>query len=227
MPPKAILFDFNGVIVDDEPLHWRMYNAALRPLGIRVSKADYYEKYLGFDDRDAFRAILRDRRRKFTPALIEELVETKAAAYARRMKTVPFFPGAARFVREAAGRYPLGVVTGAIRAEAEGLLRRSGVRSCFKVVVAAEDVTRGKPHPEGYTKGLRALRAATRRPLRASEVLVVEDGPAGIEAARGAGMRVLAVAHTYPPRELRGADALAARIGDLRVEDMARLFERA
>jgi HAD superfamily hydrolase (TIGR01509 family) len=226
MALKAVLFDFNGVLVDDEPLHWKMYNVALRPLNIRVSKADYYEKYLGFDDRDAFRAILKNRRRKFAPALIEGLVEAKAAAYARHMKGVPFFPGAARVVRSAARRYPLGVVTGAIRAEAEGLLKREGLRGCLRAVVAAEDVTRGKPDPEGYRKGLAALRRATRRDLRPSEVLVIEDGPAGIEAAKRAGMRVLAVAHTYPPRELRRADALAARIGDLKVADLAQLFRR-
>lgn len=224
MALRAVLFDFNGVLVDDEPLHWRMYNHALQPHKIRVSKPDYYKKYLGFDDRDAFRAILRDSGRKAPPPLIEELVEAKAEGYARAMPKVKFFPGAARLARQAARLYPLGVVTGAIRAEAEGLLRREGLRSCFKAVVAAEDVERGKPHPEGYRKGLRALWAATRRDLRPSEVLVVEDGPAGIEAAQRAGMKVLAVAHTYPPRDLQGADAIAARIGDLRVEDLKRLF---
>lgn len=224
MPLKAILFDFNGVLVDDEPLHWRMYNAALRPLGIRVSKSDYYKKYLGFDDRDAFRAILRDRRRKPAPGLIERLVETKAEGYARVMPKVKFFPGAARLVRQASRRYPLGVVTGAIRAEAEGLLRRGSIRPCFKAVIAAEDVRRGKPDPEGYRKGLRALRASTRKVIRPSEVLVIEDGPAGIEAARRAGMGVLAVAHTYPAGILMGADALARRIGDLKLDDLARLF---
>ncbi|MEM3085544.1 MAG: HAD family phosphatase [Halobacteria archaeon] len=224
MALKAVLFDFNGVLVDDEPLHWRMYNVALRPHNIHVSKADYYEKYLGFDDRDAFRAILKDQRRKPAPGLIERLVATKAAAYARKMPNVPFFHGAARLVRQAARRYPLGVVTGAIRAEAEGLLTREGLRSCFKAVVAAEDVKRGKPDPEGYRKGLHALRAASRRPLKPSEVLVIEDGPAGIEAAKRAGMGVLAVAHTYPPRELRAADALSASIRNLRVEEMEALF---
>lgn len=221
---KAILFDLNGVLVDDEPLHWRMYNVALRPFKIRVSKADYYEKYLGFDDRGGFRAILRDRGRRPTPGLVEALVAKKAEGYAREMGSVRFFPGGARRVKEAARRYPLGLVTGALRSEAEGLLKRGGVRSCFRAVVAAEDVKRGKPDPEGYRKGLRALQAATRRTLGPAEVLVVEDSPAGIEAARRAGMRVVAVAHSYPPKALRGADALAAAIGDLKVEDLELLF---
>ncbi|MBI4362918.1 MAG: HAD family phosphatase [Euryarchaeota archaeon] len=219
-PWRAVLFDLNGVLVDDEPLHCEMYQRALREMGITMTRREYYEKYLGFDDRGAFRAVLRDRGRRVSPARVEGLVARKAVLYAGAIRgRLRLFPGARGLVERCARRYRVAVVTGALRAEAEMLLRRGGMRPHAQVLVAAEDVRRGKPDPAGYRKALRLL---NRRggSIRAGECLVVEDSPAGIEAAHGAGMRVLGVAHTYPARELEGADWIAAGLRGLRVENL-------
>lgn len=203
MVTLATFFDFNGVLVDDEHLHQQCFNDVLVSRGLSaVSEALYNERYLGFDDRGAFSAMLSDLGAPFTDALIDALIAQKAVEYERRAKAeLRLFDGAASAVRAAAGAGPVVVVSGALRPEIELGLAALDVRSSVAHIVAAEDVLRCKPDPEGYLLALGWLRA-THPDVRRSDVIVIEDSLAGVDSARAAGLAVWAVEHSYPEQLL-------------------------
>jgi HAD superfamily hydrolase (TIGR01509 family) len=158
------------------------------------------------------------------------LIARKASYYQERIRRdgYPFFPGAVELAKSlAAGRWMLGVVSGALREEVEGALRQAGILGLFKVLVTAEDVAESKPDPEGYQRameGLNSLPPLPERLLHPHEVLAVEDSPAGLEAAADVGLSTLGVAQTYPAGRLRGADAVVENLRELTPESLERLF---
>jgi len=219
---KAILFDFDGVLVDTEPVHFRVFQKILSEEGLPLSEQDYYAKYVGFDDKSCFEAILSEFGRPVTPETIRRLVERKATQLLEQLKTqLIVYPGIIEFVTMAAETHRLAVVSGALRHEIEYGLDAVGIRRRFEQITAAQDVRHGKPDPEGYLHALRQLDAKT--PLRACECLVIEDTLAGIQAAHAAGMRCLAVANTYPAQELTIADAVTSTLKEY---DLASLKSR-
>lgn len=230
---RAILFDFNGVLVDDEPIHLEMFQRVLSEEGISLSPEDYYARYLGLDDRACFAAVLAAAGEPATVPRLMRLIARKASYYRERIRQsgYPFFPGAAELVREAAqAGMMLGVVSGAFLEEVEGALRQAGLRDLFKVLVTAEDVTEGKPSSEGYQRALEALNSLPPLPERLfhpHEVLAVEDSPAGLAAAADMGFVTLGVAHTYPPERLREADAVAPSLEGLTLARLTSLFSEA
>jgi beta-phosphoglucomutase len=204
----ATLFDFNGVLVDDELVHLSAFNEILRPYGIAIDEATYVERYLGFDDTEALRSILVEAGRHPTEADVRTLVEAKKPVYmAIVAKTLRVFPGAAELVARRAARGPVGIVSGALAHEIDFGLEQMGVRPHVAFVVSAEDTPACKPDPTGYRLG--AERAARLGAIRA---VVVEDSTAGVQAAKAAGLRCVAVTHSYPAATLldAGADLTAA-----------------
>jgi HAD superfamily hydrolase (TIGR01509 family) len=228
---RAVIFDFNGVLVDDEPLHCRLFQKVLSEKKIPLSDKDYYEKYLGFDDRDAFAAVLRDRGVSFTPQDIQELIEKKAALYQKEiLKKDLFLPGAAEFVKQASEKYFLGLVSGALRSEIEGWLDRGRIRSLFQAIVAAEDVQKGKPDPEGYFRALSLINrdaVATSEMILPQECLVIEDSVWGIESAHAAAMKCLALAISYPKEKLKAAEWVAGSYSEITLARLAENFNSA
>ncbi len=227
---KAIIFDFNGVLADDEEVHFLMFQRVLGEEGILLTREKYYGEYLGYDDRGCFRAACLAAGRNLADEDLAGLIERKSAYYTAHVAGHDvLYPGAAEAVWRMSGRYALAVVSGALRSEIDDILRRAGLRSQFRVVVAAEDVSAGKPDPEGFVKALAELngkRAAGSAMLEPDECLVIEDSHAGIEAAHRAGMPVLAVAHTYPAESLRDADDVIPSIADLTADVAERLTRR-
>lgn len=226
---RAVVFDFNGILVDDEPIHFHLFREVLAEEGLELTEQDYYERYLGFDDRDCFRAVLERAGRPAEAPHLMRLIARKASYYRERIRRqgYPFFAGAAELVRACAERgWMLGIVSGALREEVEEALRQSGLAPLFKVLVTAEDVEHGKPDPEGYRRaleGLNALPPLPERLLHPHEVVAVEDSPAGLQSAADAGLSTLAVAHTYPAAALTPADAVIERIGELTAERLEEL----
>lgn len=211
----ATIFDFNGVLVDDEPVHLAAFREVLAPYGVTVSDEEYLRRYFGFDDAGAFRAMLADHGRTADDAEVARLVEAKRPAYRRRAEaSLVVFDGAAELVRRRAQEGPVAIVSGALRDEIAFALDRMGVAKLVSLVVAAEDTTRCKPDPQGYELAIRAL-APLVGEREAHRALVVEDSIAGIQAAKGAKLACLAVAHSYTERELwdAGADGVAKAIG--------------
>lgn len=217
---QAVLFDFNGVLVDDEALHLDGFNAALAPLGVAVSTAEYNDRYLGFDDRGAFGAMLRDRGLAHDDARVAALIAAKSVVYAAAAaRSLTVFEGAAALLRASAARVPVAIVSGALRGEIDVALRVMGVEGLPRVIVAADDVAACKPDPEGYLQGLARLGALVGG-LDPARCVALEDSVAGVEAALAAGLTAAAVAHTYPADALRsaGAHAVFGHVRDVSVD---------
>lgn len=224
----ATLFDYNGVLVDDEAVHLAAFRDALSPLSVTVSERDYFEKYIGFDDKGAFSAMLKDAGRNVTEPLLRELVERKRPLYLERARReLKVFDGAAEVVKRCAAHGPVGVVSGALRGEIELGLAILGITDQVKFVVAAEDAPHSKPHPQGYLLALARL-SAEHGVNAPGEALVVEDTLAGIDAAKAAGTCCVAVAHSYPRARLLSsrADGVLDEIRQMDEAFLTRLHAR-
>lgn len=227
---RSVLFDFNGVLVDDEPIHLEIFQRVLAEEGISLSAEDYYAHYLGFDDRACFAAVLGAAGEAAAIPRLMRLIARKASYYQERIRRdgYPFFPGAVELVKSLAARgIMLGVVSGALREEVEGALRQAGLLALFKVLVTAEDVEAGKPDPQGYLRALEALNSQPPLPerlLHPHEVLAMEDSPVGLTAATEVGLPTLGVAHTYPASRLSEADVVVESLRDLTPERLERLY---
>jgi HAD superfamily hydrolase (TIGR01509 family) len=210
----AALFDFNGVLVDDEHVHRDAFRDVLTPLGVAFTDQQYVDRYLGYDDVGAVRAMLVDAGRSPSELEVAQIAQAKQPFYMRRAEeSLVIFEGAAAVVRGRASQGPVGIVSGALRHEIAFVLRRMQLEDAVSFIVSAEDTPRCKPDPMGYLLALEQL-AVRVGAERARESLVIEDSLAGIEAAKAAGLACLAVAHSYPAEQLvaAGADAVAARI---------------
>jgi HAD superfamily hydrolase (TIGR01509 family) len=200
--PRAILFDFNGVIVNDEPQHCDALIATLATYDYALDRATYYRDYLGFDDRECFRFTFERMGRPLTTALLSEAIERKAEKYEAAIRaSMALVPGAAEFIRQAAAEgIRMVIVSGALRREIELVLREAGLRDHFESLVAAEDVDACKPDPQGYRQGLAALS------LPARHCVVVEDSRPGLVAARSAGLRCAMLTTSHRAEELTDSD---------------------
>lgn len=224
---SATLFDFNGVLVDDELVHLAAFRDAVAPLGITISDRDYFEEYLGFDDKGAFRALLEKHGHEVTDARVAELVRTKEPLYLDRARaSLETFPGASELVRRRAAAGPVAVVSGALRPEIELGLEVLGVRALVGHIVSSEDTPVSKPDPEGYHMGVRWLSdSGAKEPGRA---LVIEDSVDGIVAAKAAGLPCVAVTHSYeaPRLSAAGADLVVERLDELDEATLGKLYQR-
>lgn len=225
---RAILFDCDGTIADNEPIHLKMFQAVLRDLGVTLTEKDYYDIYLGMDDLDCFRSVLAANGKPAPDGLVRELIERKSALYeAAIQKDLRLYPGVVPLVRALAGRYEMAIVSGALRHELELILRAAQIRDAFKAITSAEDVSAGKPDPEGFIKGLAALNETAPRPdppIRSAECLVIEDSFAGVDAAKAANMRCLAVTNSYPRDVLKKADRVVDSLESVTPESLEALF---
>lgn len=221
------LFDYNGVLADDEHVHLEAFRDTVRPLGIEISEADYLERYLGFDDKGAFAALLTDAGRPATEADVVALVEAKRPHYMKRAaQGLATFPGAADVVRRRSQHGPVVVVSGALRDEIELGLTQLGVRDLVLHIVSAEDTRQSKPDPEGYLLAQRFL--SERGFGDVTRALVIEDSLDGIAAAKLAGLSCVAVAQSYPRERLleSGADLVLPGVADVTEQELAGLYGR-
>jgi beta-phosphoglucomutase len=201
---RAIVFDFDGVIANSEPLHFRGYRDVLAGEGITLTEQDYYTQYLGFDDVGAFEAIGRKHRADWAGTQIAALVARKAVRLEELERDVSvLFPGAADAIRRASAALPIAVASGARGEEIRRVLIQERLIDCFTAIVAAEDTPASKPAPDPYLRALALLAPACPR-LRAAECVAIEDSRWGLQSARAAGLRTVAVTTTY------GADELTA-----------------
>jgi beta-phosphoglucomutase len=213
---SAILFDFNGVIIDDEPQHCDALIATLAEYGVALDRKTYYREYLGFDDRECFRFTFARLGRPLDDAEMADAIERKNGHYERAVRaSMTLVPGAAEFVRAAAADgHRLAVVSGALRREIELVLSHAGLRDLFETIVAAEDVDACKPDPQGYNQARRALEMAPER------CMVIEDSLPGLAAARAAGLRCAVLATSHPADTLSDADVVWSDLAGRRPSDL-------
>lgn len=225
---RAIIFDFNGVIIDDEPLHFAAMRDALAGYDIHLTREEYWEKYLPLDDAGCLDAVCGDYGVRLSEEERAQVLRRKVDLYYQMLRSdIRLFPGAAGFIKAAAGRYPLALASGARREEIEAALDFAGLKSCFAVIVAAEDFLRGKPHPESFLLALDRLNEALGRdipPIKPGECLVVEDSVGGVQGARAAGMLCLAVSNSYPREMLRPANRVVDSLEDVDADSLQTLF---
>jgi len=218
---RAVIFDFNGIIVDDEPIHFELFKKVLGEEAIVLTEEAYYARYLGFDDRGAFSFGHREHNRPLSQEKLAELIERKAVYYQEAIRNhVAIFPGVKSLVAELAQYLLLAVASGALRNEIETILTTAGLISYFKAIVSAEDVERGKPEPDIFLKALAALNAQNRNgePIAAADCVVIEDSKEGIKGARRAGMKCLAVTNSYSAELLDEANAVVKTLEAVTLE---------
>ena len=221
---KAVVFDFDGVIADSEPLHLRAYQTILAREGIELTHDDYYGRYLGFDDSGLFRALTKDRGIEITDDRVDEWIDAKSAVIEELLSGQPvLFPGAAECVRALAARFPLAIASGALEPEIQLVLQHEDLLHCFKSIASASDGVRGKPAPDLYLLAVGKLRDLMA--VDAASCVAVEDSKWGLEAAHKAGLRTVAVTHTYPASELRDAALVVDHLREITVAKLESLWD--
>jgi HAD superfamily hydrolase (TIGR01509 family) len=203
---EAVLFDFNGVLVDDEGQHCEALQSVLRDEGITMTREQYYAEYLGLDDRAGFVQAFQHANRTLTPEILHRLVAAKSRVYLQLIaKSLQLVPGAKEFVRDAGQRYRLGIVSGALRREIDIALRKAGLGGQFEVIIAAEDVSHCKPDPAAYLAACAAFNK--RRAIGENSCVAIEDSLPGLEAARAAGMPCVMLTTNHPSSRFGGKGA--------------------
>jgi phosphoglycolate phosphatase/beta-phosphoglucomutase len=226
---KAILFDFNGVIINDERLQMTAYQQVLQGHGIELTEAQYFAA-LGMDDRTFVQTAL-GRAGKLNVETTEAVLQAKSVVHRKMIEDeLPLFPGVVTFLKASARHFSLGLVSMADQNEISYVLDRARLGKLFSVIVTADDVRVCKPDPECYQQGLEKLNEKRREsrllPLLPGECLVVEDSPPGIQSGKAAGMRTLAVTNTVSEAELRavGADVVTASLADWNTDAVRHVF---
>ena len=212
---RAYLFDFNGVLVDDERVHFATMRDVVARLGVTLDEKTYFDRYLAGDDVSCFRAMLKEGGAPHDEATLRRCVDEKLDLYMRAIdEELVVFDGAFDLLRACASRGVVAIVSGALRVEIELILRRFGAHEVVKTIVAAEDVAHAKPDPACYLEALRRLN------VRGADAIAIEDSIGGIESAIAAGCAVVGVAHSLPADRLRGTRAalVVDRIAELSVD---------
>jgi len=219
---RAVIFDFDGVITDSEILHLRAFNGVLVQYGIEITKKNYYKEYLGLTDIDCFNLVVERNRSKLDSQRIEDLVKQKNQIFEELAKNEgQIIEGVRDFLqmlRE--NNIPMAICSGAVLTEIELILEQSRLRNLFTIVVSAEQVRRGKPHPDGFLLTLKRLNYNIQSPILANQCIVVEDSHWGLEAARAAGMHTIAVTNSYDSEQLSLAERIVNQLSELSMNDL-------
>jgi len=221
---KAVIFDFDGVIADSEPLHYRAFKETLgRYYGVELAKERYYGEYLGYTDIECAQAISVDFKLGLAEAGIGQLMQAKTEIFDRLVQAQStIIDGVSDFVdRIKQQGVRLALCSGALLADIELMLDGTDLANSFEIVVAADHVQKGKPNPEGFLLTLQRLNKTTEEQIRPADCVVIEDSPWGLEAAAAAGMHAIAVANTYPAEQLKGlAQKVVDRLDKLTMNDL-------
>jgi beta-phosphoglucomutase len=221
---QAIVFDFDGVIANSEPLHLKAFQQALAEDGIELSAADYFTRYLGYDDVGMFEALARDRGLAMSDRQVTTLVTRKGVKMQAMLNAGSvLFPGAADFIVRAAEVVPIAIASGALRHEIDEIMEAAGLAQLFNTVVAAGDTPQSKPSPAPYLLAFERLRQATGRDLDGRRCVAIEDSRWGLESARGAGLRCVGVTNSYPADQIGEAELVVSGLDGLTLEQLDEL----
>ncbi|MFA6097993.1 MAG: HAD family phosphatase [Patescibacteria group bacterium] len=207
---KAIIFDMNGVIIDDEPLHERAFREVLEPMGIKLDHRLYQKHILGRSDLAGFQYLMEGRR---LPLTLDELYKQKMKLYWQFVKNgIPLVPDSLETIKRLSASYRLALTTGATRPEMDEVFKQFGLAHYFTVTVTTEEFAKSKPDPEPYLLTLKKLG------LPAAECVVIEDAVAGVKSAKAAGLRCIAIANSLAPHALILADHVVSSHNEITAE---------
>ena len=216
---KAIFFDFNGVIIDDETIQMKAYQEVLRGHEIDLTE-EWYMSALGMDDRTFVQAMFERAKKPLTNPVLETVLGAKTDLHRQMIEELPLFPGVLTFLKACAREFSIGLVSMANQTEVGYVFQRANLTPLFSIIITAEDASVCKPAPDCYLAGLTKLNEKRQHerklPLLPAECLAIEDSPPGIESARVAGMRTLGVTNTVSAEALRaaGAEVVTASLAD-------------
>ncbi|HAL45007.1 MAG TPA: hypothetical protein DCP47_03695 [Phycisphaerales bacterium] len=224
---NIVIFDFDGVISDSEPLHFIATNKVLEQFGIQLDKDQYFADFLGFTDAALFQSVAKTFETNFNNKPIENLIEEKGIYFEEIIRKADhLIEGIPQFIKMLKnGGVKIGIYSGASRDDIELMLENSGFDTYFDTIVCADDVEKGKPDPEGYLKALELINKKYNSQIPASQCIVIEDSQWGIIAAKKAGMRIIGITNSYPANELEEADLIIDSVSDLKISDLNRLCE--
>ncbi|MGD0551106.1 MAG: HAD family phosphatase [Sedimentisphaerales bacterium] len=248
---EAVIFDFDGVLVDSEKLHYQAFNRVLTKFNYQLSIRDYYDRFLGLSDQELLRIVDKEGKLSLSNQQFEKLLGEKANLFKEMAATeagpvrknrntkisdksqVPngagIIEGVPGFLNMLAGnKIPIGICSGALLPEIETILKSAGLRNYFDVVVSAEQVERGKPDPEGFLLALKLLNKLVRhscggklhKSIKPENCVVIEDSHWGLEAAKAAGMRTVAITNTYAAEHLKPADKVIEHLNELSIAEL-------
>jgi HAD superfamily hydrolase (TIGR01509 family) len=222
---RAIIFDFDGVITDSEVLHLRAFNQSLVPYSIEISTKDYYTNYLGFSDFDCYKALIDNGLLKINEQQISDIIKVKSKIFEELTKTegrtIEGVYGFLQMLEE--NNIPMAICSGSLLVEIEIMLEESGLRRYFTEIVSAEQVKKGKPHPEGFLLSLKKLNKKCHPPIAADECIVIEDSHWGLQAGKAAGMHTVAVTNSYEAEQLTIAEKIVSHLNELTINDLQQL----
>ena len=227
---KAILFDFNGVIIDDEPIQMKAYQEVLKEEGIDLTEEGYLA-CLGMNDEVFLTTIYQRAGKEISAERLPKLTEAKTDKWKEFIdKQIPLFDGIEDFIKRMETEFVLGLVSMARRPEIDHVLEKTGLRASFSAIISAEDVSTVKPEPDCYKKGFQMVDQARsvvgKVPLLRRQCVVIEDSPPGIIAGKRAGLKTLGVTSTVAAKALRevGADAVTDSLKDWSHESFNGVF---
>lgn len=217
---KVLFFDFNGVIVNDEPLHWQLIKKTLASVDLHLNAQDHFTDYLGRSDADTFTEILKAQKIAATKSLVEKLVALKSSYYCQSVQAQDLFlPGVLDCIKAASERFQLAIVSGALRQEILAWLDKADIRGYFQTIISIEDVNNGKPNPEGYLLALKQINQKSPDDhIQSFECLVIEDSLQGIKAAHAAGIKCAALTSSLNKEQLAEAELVFDSFLDISLE---------
>jgi beta-phosphoglucomutase len=211
---EAVIFDFDGVLANSEPIHLRVYQILLSEHGLSLPSREYYDRYLGLDDVGVFTALSNDKGLDVSRASMDALIARKTEIFQGLVRSGDvLFPGAATCLRAVAGAVPVAIASGALKHEIEMILDGAGLLEVVPVIVASGDTPQSKPAPDPYARALERLTRRAGRRLDPSRVVAIEDSRPGLQSARAAGLRTLGLTTSYAADQLPEAERLVSDIG--------------
>ncbi len=218
---KVVIFDFDGVIADSEILHFRAFNRILAQFDFQIQKRDYYQKYLGLTDKDCYKTLIQEGYLPVSEDQVPDLVAQKKVVYKQFAESDGHIIDGVRSFLGLLNHHGItkAICSGALEAEIQLTLAQAGLENEFVTVVAADHVSVGKPDPEGYNLTLTQLQELDPT-LTTSQCIVIEDSHWGLEAAKAAGMKTIAVTNSYPAEQLSMADNIVSSLDLITVEDL-------
>ena len=240
---EAVIFDFDGVLVDSEKLHYEAFNRVLTKFNYQLSIRDYYDRFLGLSDLELLRVVDKEGKLSLSNQQFEKLLSEKANLFKEMASTeagpvrknrntkvsdksqvsngAGIIEGVPQFLNMLAdNKIPIGICSGALLPEIEMILKGALLREFFEVIVSAEQVERGKPDPEGFSLALKLLNKKLHKSIKPENCVVIEDSRWGLEAAKAAGMRAVAITNTYAAEHLKPADKVIVHLGDLSLSEL-------
>jgi len=222
---RAVIFDFDGVITDSEVLHLRAFNKILARYNIEIKEEVYYKEYLGFTDLDCFEIVVREGGLGLDSEQIKNLIRQKNRVFEELAATeATIFEGVPEFLQMLnENGVPTAICSGAVLEEISLILEQSGLGPFFAAIVSGDQVTKGKPDPEGFLLALERLNKGNQNPIAANECVVIEDSHWGLEAGNAAGMHTVGITNTYDAEQLGIAEKVVERFSELTIDDLQQL----